>query len=77
MSEPTNGRDLTFTVVGNKLGVIRGTEVPGGMMAVPGVEDVAPEGRVVTQRALAMTDGLFRFAENSNQKDPSAPPEAQ
>ena len=75
MSESAK-RDFTFTVRGDALGEIRGTQVPAGTMAAPGVEDVPPEARVVTQRALEMTDGLFQFAERSNAPDPN-PPQAE
>ena len=39
-------------------------------MASPGLEAVSPAGRVVTRRAVEMTEGLFSFAERSNQKEP-------
>ncbi|HEV3437896.1 MAG TPA: hypothetical protein VG122_11080 [Gemmata sp.] len=72
MSEPAAERDFTFSIQGDKLGKIRGTDVPEGMMAAPGVESLSEEGqkgRVVTQRAVSMTEGLFEFAERSNQKE--------
>jgi hypothetical protein len=75
MSETTS-RDLTYSVTDGKLETIRGTRVPEGTLAAPGVESVSQTGRQVTQRALAMTEGLFHFAERSHQKDPK-PPQAR
>ncbi len=71
MSEPTPGRDFTFSVTGDKIDKIRDTDVPDGTMVAPGLESVSPEGRFVTQRAMSMVEGLFRFAERSHEKDPA------
>ncbi len=70
MSEPTPPTDLSYTVSAGKLDKIRETAVPVGVMASPGLEAVSPAGRVVTRRAVEMTEGLFSFAERSNQKEP-------
>ena len=41
-----------------------------GTIAALGMEAVPAAGRVVTPRAVEMTEGLFQFAERSHRKDP-------
>ena len=74
MSESTPGRDFTFSATGDKIDKIRDTNVPAGTIVAPGLEYVSPEGRFVTQRAMSMVEGLFRFAKRSHEKDPSDQP---
>ena len=71
MAEPTPSPDFRYTVADGKLDTIRGTAVPAGPWRRPGWNRCLPTGRVVTERAVAMTEGLFHFAERIQKKEPT------
>ena len=70
MSEPTPPPGFSYSASDGKLDTIRGVRVAEGTIAAVGMEAVPAAGRVVTPRAVEMTEGLFQFAERSHRKDP-------
>ena len=53
------------------LATLRGIEVPRGAIFSPGLEEMPPVSREVSQRAMQLTAGIFEFAARANEPEPT------